>query len=136
MWTLPDAARRAGTMNHYQRLGVARDAQPDVIRDAYRRRARTAHPDATGSVDDDEMSAINEAWFVLRDPERRRRYDDVLLGAAPSTGADRPTQVRVRFGDRSPGRPASALAGMVGAAIVLTVAAAALFLLIALLEGH
>lgn len=70
--------RRAYGMNHYERLGVAVGARPDVIRDAYRRRARTAHPDATGSVDDDEMTAINEAWFVLRDPQRRRRYDDVI----------------------------------------------------------
>ncbi|MFZ9042100.1 MAG: J domain-containing protein [Ilumatobacteraceae bacterium] len=115
-------------VNHYQRLGIAVDAQPDAIRAAYRRRARSAHPDSTGSIDNDEMTAINEAWYVLRDPQRRRSYDAVI-GAALSTDADESLESQVR-------RSARTLVGMLRAAIVLAVAAGAMFLLIALLEGH
>ncbi len=67
---------------HYQRLGVAPDASEAEIRDAYRRLARRAHPDAPGGSAR-EMAMLNEAWRVLRDPERRRAYDRELGRTAP-----------------------------------------------------
>jgi curved DNA-binding protein CbpA len=58
----------------YKILGVKRTAPPKDIHKAYRRKAKTAHPDAGGSVE-----AFNElvvAYAVLADAKRRARYDD------------------------------------------------------------
>ena len=66
--------------DHYERLGVARDADTDTIREAYRRLARRYHPDASAG-DAASMAAINEAHRVLADPARRAVYDASLRGA-------------------------------------------------------
>jgi molecular chaperone DnaJ len=61
----------------YELLGVRPDASEEEIKRAYRRRAREYHPDANGG--DPELEAkfkeISFAYEVLRDPERRARYD-------------------------------------------------------------
>jgi curved DNA-binding protein CbpA len=80
--------------NHYERLGVAPDATPEDIHAAYRRVARAHHPDlGNATVGADEMAAVNQAWFILRDPERRATYDREALvisdrGPDRSTAAD------------------------------------------------
>lgn len=62
-------------MTHYERLRVAPDASTAEVRVAYRRAARIYHPDANGDRSARQMAEVNEAWRVLRDPERRRDYD-------------------------------------------------------------
>lgn len=69
-------------MTHYDVLGVAPSADAAQVRRAYLRLAREHHPDrhaAGGPAARDEaerrMREVNEAWAVLSDPERRRRYD-------------------------------------------------------------
>lgn len=61
----------------YAILGVPRDASTEEIKKAFRRLARESHPDA--NPDDPTAEArfreIAEAYEVLSDPERRRRYD-------------------------------------------------------------
>ena len=59
--------------DHYATLGLDRAASADEIKLAFRRRASAAHPDRGGSAD--EMAAVNAAYEVLGDPERRARYD-------------------------------------------------------------
>lgn len=76
---------------HYDVLGVARDADLADIRRAYRERARALHPDtALGPDTVVGMSAVNEAWAVLRDPGRRRAYDAELDGRDAGAGAAPP----------------------------------------------
>ncbi|HEY3144255.1 MAG TPA: J domain-containing protein [Acidimicrobiales bacterium] len=66
---------------HYELLGVRRNASADQIRNAYRTAARTLHPDTGG--DPAAMQRLNAAWHVLRDPGRRRAYDQTLGSHAP-----------------------------------------------------
>lgn len=60
-------------MSHYDTLGVAKDATAEEIKQAWRRMSSRAHPDKGGS--DEEQQAVNRAYEVLCDPERRSRYD-------------------------------------------------------------
>ena len=65
-----------GFQDFYALLGVAPQAEPDVIRAAYRVLARRYHPDRVGSaMGDSRMAEINQAYEVLSCPERRRAYD-------------------------------------------------------------
>lgn len=59
--------------NHYDTLNLHSDATQDEIKAAYRRAAQAAHPDKGGSQE--QMQAINRAYEVLSDPERRAQYD-------------------------------------------------------------
>lgn len=67
--------------DYYQILGVEKNADGAVIKKAYRKLARRYHPDF--NKDDPEaekkFKEINEAYQVLSDPEKRRKYDQ--LGA-------------------------------------------------------
>lgn len=64
-------------MDHYQRLGVTRDASPEDIKKAFRRLARDSHPDANPDdpAAEQRFREYAEAYEVLSDPEKRARYD-------------------------------------------------------------
>ncbi|MDQ1391382.1 MAG: curved DNA-binding protein, partial [Acidimicrobiaceae bacterium] len=67
----------------YERLGVSPGASAEALRAGYRRRARQLHPDVAGDGDTGEaMRSLNQAWAVLSDSGRRRRYDEELAGSA------------------------------------------------------
>ena len=73
--------------DYYESLGVARDASADEIRRAYRTLARKHHPDVNKEQGaEDRFKEISEAYEVLRDPEKRARYD--RLGANWRAGQD------------------------------------------------
>ncbi len=60
----------------YEVLGVPRDASRDEIQRAYRKLARTYHPDINKDPGAEKQFAeVSEAYDVLSDPETRRRYD-------------------------------------------------------------
>ena len=62
--------------DYYQTLGVKRDASQDQIQRAYRKLARQYHPDMNKAPDADaKFKQIGEAYEVLKDPEKRKRYD-------------------------------------------------------------
>lgn len=60
-------------MDPYEVLQVDRNAEPDVIRAAYRVLARKNHPDAGGTAE--RMATLNAAWAILSDPRLRARHD-------------------------------------------------------------
>ncbi|MFN3946353.1 MAG: J domain-containing protein [Allosphingosinicella sp.] len=73
---MPEGGRR---ISYYERLGVPADADPRDIRAAYLRLMKHHHPDVAGSRRDQEAAReLNEAFAVLRDPDRRRLYDQDL----------------------------------------------------------
>ena len=60
----------------YQLLGVPRTASQDEIQRAYRKLARTYHPDVNKDpAAEERFKDISEAYDVLSDPQTRRRYD-------------------------------------------------------------
>lgn len=67
--------------DYYETLGVARTASVDEIKLAFRKLARVHHPDVAKNkiAGEAKFKEINEAYEVLSDPEKRRRYDE--LGA-------------------------------------------------------
>lgn len=69
-------------MDHYERLGLAREADARDVARAFRRAARDEHPDRGGDVE--RFRAIEEAYRVLVDPDLRRAYDRALDGTAHS----------------------------------------------------
>ena len=61
-------------MDHYQVLGVSRDAAQSTIKKAYRRLAMKHHPDKGG--DQLKFQEVQQAYTVLSDPQQRRKYDN------------------------------------------------------------
>src|SRR5947208_3237956 len=59
--------------DYYDVLGISKDASPDEIKKAFRRAAVAHHPDRGG--DEAKFKEINEAYEVLKDTEKRKRYD-------------------------------------------------------------
>jgi molecular chaperone DnaJ len=75
--------------DYYDTLGVARDASSSEIKKAYRKLAMECHPDRNNGSKEAEarFKEISEAYEVLKDPERRARYDrfgpEGVKGAGP-----------------------------------------------------
>ena len=63
--------------DYYDLLGVSKGADDQTIKAAYRRLAKECHPDRKGGCKEHEakFKAINEAYDVLKDPQKRAAYD-------------------------------------------------------------
>ena len=89
---------RAARVDHYETLGVARNASTREIRRAYRRLARQHHPDISPRPDGPErFAALASAYEILNDPIARAEYDRTLTQRVPSE--------RTRDPFRSPSAP-------------------------------
>jgi curved DNA-binding protein len=64
-------------IDYYKILGVDKNASPDIIKKAYRKLARKYHPDLNPNDNEakSKFQQINEAHYVLSDPENRKKYD-------------------------------------------------------------
>lgn len=105
--------------DYYSILGIARDADGDEVRRAYRQMARIYHPD----VNPDKVTAterfkdINEAYTVLSDSDKRRRYDQINISyeqmrrAGYQSTANRASSARPSYTSSSANPYSSATAG-------------------------
>jgi len=71
-------------MDHYQTLGIAKNATPDEIKKAYRKLASKHHPDKGG--DTATFQKIEEAYRILSDPQQRQQYDNPMSRGNPFGG--------------------------------------------------
>jgi curved DNA-binding protein CbpA len=87
---LEDVIYRLDTATHYEILSVARNVGPDELQSAYHKMARMLHPDRFQSKEfapdvpqkaQKAFAAVNEAYFVLKDPISREVYDEQLANA-------------------------------------------------------
>lgn len=59
----------------YSTLGVPKDASDEDIKQAYRKQAKENHPDTEGG-DKERMQELIAAYSILKDPTKRKRYDE------------------------------------------------------------
>jgi len=101
--TEPDAERHM-TQDPYAALGLSKDATTDEIKKAYRKIARTSHPDLnpgdTGA--EARFKDAGRAYDLLKDPEQRRRFD---AGEIDATGAEQAPRGYYRDEARRPENP-------------------------------
>jgi DnaJ-class molecular chaperone len=87
----------------YEVLGVARDADADTLRKAYRKLARRHHPDVNpgDKAAEDKFKEISEAYDVLSDATKRRNYDEFgEISLQGGFDAEQARRAREAFGQR------------------------------------
>lgn len=76
--------------DYYEILGIKKDASADEIKKAFRKAAVKHHPDKEGG-DEAKFKEVNEAYEVLKDQQKRQRYDQFgHAGVGGSSGGGNP----------------------------------------------
>ncbi|MGH0032384.1 MAG: DnaJ domain-containing protein [Myxococcota bacterium] len=111
-------ARIIGEIDYYQLLHLRRDAASGEVKKAYHATSRAFHPDANRHLDPDLQEAVrvvamrvSEAYSVLRNPRRRKAYDQrldagdgVRIQLAEAQAAAQKKEVEQRSGRTAQGR--------------------------------
>ena len=86
--------------DYYEVLGVARGADADAVKRAYRKLARKYHPDVSKEKNaETKFKEVQEAYEVLRDTEKRAAYDQLGRDYRPGQQFRPPPDWSQRFGD-------------------------------------
>jgi curved DNA-binding protein len=85
--------------DYYEVLGVTRGAEADEVKRAYRKLARKYHPDVSKEKNaENKFKDVQEAYEVLRDPEKRAAYDQLGRDYRPGQQFRPPPDWGQRFG--------------------------------------
>jgi DnaJ-class molecular chaperone len=78
------------TRNYYALLGISATASTRDIQEAFRTLAKRLHPDLGGEQDAPDFREVLEAYQILSDPERRRRYNQAhrFIPSGPAAPAE------------------------------------------------
>ena len=97
-------------MDYYNILDIEPTATDEVIKSAFKKKAKLTHPDAGGNEDD--FKKINEAYAILKDPQKRAEYDHFrsgngrihvnINGQQHDIFSDMFNDIRSAFGDGGP----------------------------------
>jgi hypothetical protein len=122
--------------NHYERLGVAPDATPQALRQAFRALSKSVHPDTASLPPEQAEEAfrlLQQAYRVLADPESRAAYDRRLrqAEAAPIT-VPAPRRTAAAMSEPRPASVRRSLSGGEWFALLLLALAMAFSLLLGL----
>ncbi len=92
------------TTDPYDALGLTKHATPEEIKKAYRKLARTSHPDLhpDDSAAEARFKVISAAYDLLKDPETRAKFD---AGEIDASGAERPQRQYYRDFAEAQGNP-------------------------------
>jgi curved DNA-binding protein len=91
--------------DYYQILGLTRTAEAAEIKRAYRKLARKYHPDVSKEKNAEEkFKELQEAYEVLKDPEKRAAYDQLGRNYRPGQQFRPPPDWAQRFGHSGGGR--------------------------------
>src|SRR5271154_2966488 len=74
----PPKPPHAHVHTHYDTLQVSRAASQEVIQGAFRSLSRVYHPDVPRTGSKTRMQTLNEAYSILSDPTKKRKYDLTL----------------------------------------------------------
>lgn len=77
--------KQASTATYYAILGVAPNADTEVIRRAWRAQVVRLHPDRMPRAGE-RLRLVNHAWAILKDPQKRAAYDAALLTSPAGKG--------------------------------------------------
>lgn len=99
-------------MSYYDTLGVDKNASENDIKKAFKKLAAKYHPDAGG--DEAKFKEVNEAYQVLKDPQKRRQYDNPAPEGFHFTSENNPFAEFQMNGDMDIGEIFSSMFGRPG----------------------